>query len=179
MIKKLSIDQITEIYYIRAALSCIAARFAARNLAEDEKKQLFILCDRMDTEIEHAQSKAMLEDNLRFHDIICKAAKSRRFEDLALQYHTQSERYQPWAWNFRGATPKFASSTGPSRRHAPTATRQTQSSKRGSICPTRPRGSLTTSTSTEKSDLYFRLMYFCESIVIAKTMINPFTLYWT
>jgi hypothetical protein len=26
---------------------------------------------------------------------------------------------------------------------------------------------------------YFRLMYFCESIVIARTIINPFTLYWT
>jgi DNA-binding GntR family transcriptional regulator len=93
-VKKLSVDQIIEIYYIRAALSGIAARLAARNLTEAEINQLFKLCDRMDADIEHGQSKAMLEDNLKFHSIIYKATKSRRLEELALQYHSQSEQYQ-------------------------------------------------------------------------------------
>ena len=93
-VKKLSVDQIIEIYYIRAALSGIAARLAARTITEMEINQLFKLCDKMDADIEHGQPKAMLEDNLKFHSIIYKAAKSSRLEDLAMQYHTQSEQYQ-------------------------------------------------------------------------------------
>ena len=90
-VRRLSIDQIIEIYYIRAALAGVCARLATSRVTEEQKKMLLELCGEMEREIPNADIKKMLQWNFEFHSIIFKAAHSPRIESLALQYYRQSE----------------------------------------------------------------------------------------
>lgn len=101
-VKKLSADQLIEIYYIRAALSGVAARLAATRISEADKKQLADLCDQMEKTDEPDQSKAMLEKNREFHNIIIAAANSPRLEDILEQYYSQSQQYRALALELPG-----------------------------------------------------------------------------
>lgn len=102
IVRKLSVDQLIEIYYIRAALSGVCARLAARNLGEPEKKRLRELCEEMEGEENNENHTVMLEKNFEFHNIILKAARSPRIEGLVLQFYRQSEQYRALALELPG-----------------------------------------------------------------------------
>ncbi len=93
-IKKLSIQEIIEIYYIRAALAGIAARLATSHLDGEDKKRLFQLCDEMESHLSQGEYQKMLDVNFQFHNIIYKAAQSPRLEGLILQYYRLSASYR-------------------------------------------------------------------------------------
>ena len=101
-VKKLSADQLIEIYYIRAALSGVAARLAATRISKADAQQLSDLCDQMEETDEPDQSKAMLEKNREFHNIINVAANSPRLEGLLEQYYSQSQQYRALALELPG-----------------------------------------------------------------------------
>jgi len=101
-VKKLSGDQLIEIYYIRAALSGVAARLAATKISDSDKKLLSDLCDQMEQTDEPDQSKTMLDKNREFHDIIIAAANSPRLADLLEQYYSQSQQYRALALELPG-----------------------------------------------------------------------------
>jgi DNA-binding GntR family transcriptional regulator len=99
-VKKLSIEEVIEIYYIRAALSGAAARLAARKISNEDSTKLIQLCDQME-KIEHSEtSKDMLAKNKEFHTIIITAAKSPKLENLLEQYYQLSEHYRALALEF-------------------------------------------------------------------------------
>lgn len=93
-VRKLSVKEVIEIYYIRAALAGVSARLAIKNLTEEDKKQLLRLCEEMETAVAKKQHDLMLEKNHSLHSIIYKAAQSPRLETLVLQFYDQSEQYR-------------------------------------------------------------------------------------
>lgn len=101
-VKKLSADQLIEIYYIRAALSGVAARLAATRISDIDKVRLSDLCGRMEKTDEPDESKAMLVMNREFHTIIIAAANSPRLKDLLEQYYSQSQQYAALALELPG-----------------------------------------------------------------------------
>jgi DNA-binding GntR family transcriptional regulator len=93
-VRKLSAEQVVEVYYIRAALAGVCARLATRRITEAQKKKLIALCEKMERDRPGADLKAMLKQNFEFHSIIFKAAHSPGIESLALQYYHQSEQFR-------------------------------------------------------------------------------------
>ena len=93
-VRELSIEEVIEIYYIRAALEGIAARLAARNLQQDEIELLLQYCDDIETHLSLEDYEKILETNFLFHKIIYQAAQSPRLQNLILQYYRQSEQYR-------------------------------------------------------------------------------------
>ena len=91
-VRKLSIEEVLEVYYIRAALAGVCARLATQRITEAQKKKLTALCEQMEKPGE--DHRTMLRQNFEFHKIIFKAAHSRRVEELALQYYHQSEQFR-------------------------------------------------------------------------------------
>ncbi|HWR11807.1 MAG TPA: GntR family transcriptional regulator [Rectinemataceae bacterium] len=101
-VKKLSADQLIEIYYIRAALSGVAARLAATKISDADRRQLEILCEQMEKTNEPDESSIMLEKNREFHNIIIAAANSPRLKDILEQYYSQSQQYRALALELPG-----------------------------------------------------------------------------
>ena len=91
-VRKLSVEEVLEVYSIRAALAGVCARLATRRISDPQKKQLIALCDEMEKPSE--DHRAMLRRNFQFHNIIFQAAQSPRIESLALQYYHQSEQFR-------------------------------------------------------------------------------------
>lgn len=91
-VRKMSIEEILEVYYIRAALAGVCAQLATKRISEAQKKRLSELCDEMEKPGEDHQT--MLRQNFEFHNIIFQAAHAPRIESLALQYYHQSEQYR-------------------------------------------------------------------------------------
>jgi DNA-binding GntR family transcriptional regulator len=91
-VRKLSVEEVLEVYYIRAALAGVCARLATKRISDAQKKQLAALCDEMEKPSE--DHRAMLRRNFQFHNIIFQAAQSPRIESLALQYYHQSEQFR-------------------------------------------------------------------------------------
>ncbi len=101
-VKKLSADQLIEIYYIRAALSGVAARLAATKISDADRKRLEVLCEQMERTNEPDESSIMLEKNREFHNIIIAAANSPRLKDILEQYYSQSQQYRALALELPG-----------------------------------------------------------------------------
>lgn len=93
-IRKLSIEEIIELYYIRAALEGIAARLAVRNLKKEDTKRLLQHCDDMETQHLLGNVPKFLEINFLFHEIIYEASQSPQLQDLLFQYYSRSEQYR-------------------------------------------------------------------------------------
>jgi DNA-binding GntR family transcriptional regulator len=93
-VRKLSVEQVIEVYYIRAALAGVCARLATRRITEAQKKKLVALCEKMERDKPGEDLKAMLKQNFEFHNIIFKAAHAPSIEGLAVQYYHQSEQFR-------------------------------------------------------------------------------------
>ncbi len=101
-VKKLSVDQIIELYYIRGALAGVAARLAIKNLSKKQFEKLSILCEKMEELLAAKKHSQMLEINSEFHEIIQKATQSPAIEGLMDQYYTQTEQYRQLALELPG-----------------------------------------------------------------------------
>lgn len=88
-VRKLSVEEVIEVYYIRAALAGVCARLATKRISEAQKQRLSELCAEMEKPGD--DHTTMLQRNFEFHNIIFQAAHSPRVESLALQYYHQSE----------------------------------------------------------------------------------------
>ncbi len=93
-VKKLSIEEIIQIFYIRGALSGIAARMALPNLTKKDTLNLLAICDQMESKKAAQSHEFMLELNSRFHNFITSAAKSPMIEDLLGQFYRMSSSYR-------------------------------------------------------------------------------------
>ena len=93
-VKKLSIEEVIETYYIRAALEGVAARLAARNLQPAQAQQLLDICGETERAVETGDDKRFLELNFQFHSIIYAAARSPQLEELIRQFYLSSEPYR-------------------------------------------------------------------------------------
>ena len=101
-VKKLSVEQIIELYYIRGALAGVAARLAIKNLSKKQFEKLSILCEKMEELLAAKKHSQMLEINSEFHEIIQKATQSPAIEGLMDQFYTQTEQYRQLALELPG-----------------------------------------------------------------------------
>lgn len=102
-VKRLSIDEIVEVYYIRAALEGISARLAATKLTESDLDRLQSLCDEMVPLLEQRSMDDILENNYQFHSIIYTAATSPRLEEMVRQLYRQCSHYRFLVMGLPGA----------------------------------------------------------------------------
>ncbi len=101
-VKKLSVEQIIELYYIRGALAGVSARLAIKNLSKKQLEKLSLLCGKMEELLAAKEHLQMLEINSQFHEIIQKATKSPAIEGLMDLYYTQTEQYRQLALELPG-----------------------------------------------------------------------------
>jgi len=101
-VRKLSVDEVVEVYYIRAALAGVCARLATKRITEAEKKKLVMLCEKMERDRPGKDLKAKLRQNFEFHNIIFKAAHSPNIEALAIQYYHQTEQFRAFSLELPG-----------------------------------------------------------------------------
>jgi DNA-binding GntR family transcriptional regulator len=101
-VKKLSVEQIIELYYIRGALAGVSARLANKNLSKKHFEKLSLLCEKMEDFLAAKEHSQMLEINSEFHEIIQKATQSPAIEGLMDQYYTQTEQYRQLALEIPG-----------------------------------------------------------------------------
>ena len=101
-VRRLSVDEVIEIYYVRAAVEGIAARLAVRKLGDEELRRLQQLCDEMDAASESHDDAGLLARNAEFHNIIYRGTQSPRLEGLIQQYFRLSEQYRTLGLNLPG-----------------------------------------------------------------------------
>jgi DNA-binding GntR family transcriptional regulator len=101
-VKKLSIEQIIELYYIRGALAGVSARLAIKNLSKKQLEKLSSLCGKMEELLAAKEHSKMLELNFEFHQTIQKATRSPAIESLMDLYYTQTEQYRKLALELPG-----------------------------------------------------------------------------
>jgi len=102
-VKKLSIEEIIELYYIRAALEGIASRLAAQRLTDDQIKELEELCMRMEEKAHSGQFDDFIEDNSRFHFLVYEATNSPRLQEMVLRYYRQCGQYRALVMELPGS----------------------------------------------------------------------------
>ncbi len=101
-VKKLSVEQIIELYYIRGALAGVSARLAIKNLLKKHFEKLSLLCEKMEEFLAAEEHSQMLKINAEFHAIIQKATHSPAIEGLMDLYYTQTEPYRKLALELPG-----------------------------------------------------------------------------
>ncbi len=77
VVRKLERSDIDEMYEMRALLEGEAARRAAERLTSDQIDELDKLVEEMDELAQAGETTAMIERDVRFHQIICEAADHR------------------------------------------------------------------------------------------------------
>lgn len=102
-VKKLSIEEIIELYYIRAALEGIASRLAANRLSDKQIEELDRLCKRMEQKARSGQFDDFIEDNSKFHFLVYEATRSPRLQEMALHYYRQCEQYRALVMELPGS----------------------------------------------------------------------------
>lgn len=93
-VAELSVDEIIEIYQIRAGLEAMVTRLAAPNMTQEDLAQMGSLVQEMDQAAQEKKLGRVIEINREFHSIIWKASKSRRLRDLLENYYDASQRFR-------------------------------------------------------------------------------------
>jgi DNA-binding GntR family transcriptional regulator len=93
-VTQLSVNEIIEIYHIRAALESLVTRLATPNLAAADFKQIAFLLEEMEQAAQENSSERILEANREFHLIIWKSSKSPRLHELLENYYDASQRFR-------------------------------------------------------------------------------------
>ena len=102
-VKKLSIEEIIELYYIRAALEGVASRLASKRLSDGQIRELERLCKRMEEKARSGSYDDFVEDNSKFHFLVYEATDSPRLQEMALHYYRQCEQYRALVMELPGS----------------------------------------------------------------------------
>lgn len=102
-VKKLSIEEIIELYYIRAALEGVASRLASQRLSDKQIQELERLCKRMEAKARSGKYEDFSENNSKFHFLVYEATNSPRLQEMALHYYRQCEQYRALVMELPGS----------------------------------------------------------------------------
>ena len=102
-VKKLSIEEIIELYYIRAALEGVASRLASQRLSDEQIRELDRLCTQMEVKARSGKYDDFIENNSKFHFIVYEATNSPRLQEMVLQYYRQCEQYRALVMELPGS----------------------------------------------------------------------------
>lgn len=101
-VRNLSMDDVVSIYCIRAALSGVSAKLAAKRITDDELRKLSQLCDETETHLHEGNHEEMLSKNAEFHFIISRASGSSELDSLIEQYYHRSAQYRALSMELSG-----------------------------------------------------------------------------
>ena len=101
-VRSIPLDEMVNIYCIRAALFGIASRLATRRLTNEQKNRLAELCDQMETLLESHDHAEMLKKNAEFHALISEASNSEDLQILIDQYYHRSTQYRAFSFELAG-----------------------------------------------------------------------------
>lgn len=87
-------DEVHEIYYMRAAISGLAAKLAAINMSKEEKQDLLDLVNESIEVLHKKDTETFLEYNREFHGRIADYIKTPLIKNLSEQFYTITERYR-------------------------------------------------------------------------------------
>lgn len=90
----LSIEELIEIYHIRAVLDGLAARLAAESLSDENLFELESILNRTDRELAPSNLARFEEFNRAFHEIIYQGANAPFLYEMIINLYTQSGRYR-------------------------------------------------------------------------------------
>ncbi len=90
----LSLKDITDVLEIRAALEGLAAGLASLRISEEEIEELETVAVRFHKAIEKDNIEAMIENDIKFHDIIFKAARNEKLIQLSSNLREQVQRFR-------------------------------------------------------------------------------------
>ncbi|HDN78891.1 MAG TPA: GntR family transcriptional regulator [Chloroflexi bacterium] len=86
---QLSADDLWEIYTLRAAIEGLGAELAALKATEEEIKQLEELVEAMRQSAQEGDLSRLVEQDLAFHECLCKASRHKRLFDIWLSMNAQ------------------------------------------------------------------------------------------
>jgi DNA-binding GntR family transcriptional regulator len=116
-VRAYSLDEMADLYDLRAHLESYAARRAATRATDDEIAELFASCDRYDELREAGDTTGLGREDLTFHFGIAQASRSAKLLDFVRSAIEQPLVYR----SFRAFTPaEWALSTQQHRRVATT-----------------------------------------------------------
>lgn len=104
VVSKLPVQEILELYHIRAVLEGLAARLAAGRLSDDQAHALREYVDAMQAELDSQNAAAVIELNLHFHDIIFAAAQSPLLYKYITGLYASTTGYRSLATTWPGRT---------------------------------------------------------------------------
>jgi DNA-binding GntR family transcriptional regulator len=94
IVSKFPIEEIIELYHIRAVLEGLAARLAAANVTEANARALRKYIRDMESAVQHGHPEKMLKANRPFHDIIYKASNSPLLYKYIISLYVRTARYR-------------------------------------------------------------------------------------
>lgn len=94
IVSKFPIEEIVELYHIRAVLEGLAARLAARNLTEAQAKALRKYLHNMESALAAGEPDKVLQFNRPFHEIIYQAASAPLLYKYINNLYARTGRYR-------------------------------------------------------------------------------------
>jgi DNA-binding GntR family transcriptional regulator len=95
-------DEIHEIFYVRAALEGLAARMAARNMAQENKQKLMELAQKLMDCCDSMPEDEFSKNNREFHDLIYTSIKTPLIRELIDQFYIITQRYRMIGYGVKG-----------------------------------------------------------------------------
>jgi DNA-binding GntR family transcriptional regulator len=83
VVNEINDEEIEEILEIRYAIETLAAKWAAEKITEAELNRLDEIIGLTKQSIADRDTDSVIELDAEFHDIICKASRSRRLEEMS------------------------------------------------------------------------------------------------
>lgn len=100
-VAKFMSDEIEEIYYMRAALSGLAARNAALHMDEEEKRQLQTIIEEEQEALRTRKQDQFLAANSQFHGMLSNYIKTPILRSLSEQFYIITKRHQVFGFQIR------------------------------------------------------------------------------
>jgi len=107
IVRELTEEDLTEVFYMREALEGLAARLAAENATRSDVSELHILLEDMEAVARRGEFKTLRALTGEFHQLVARAAHNRRLAQTLKALQDQVRQVQ-WSTLFLGGRPAAA-----------------------------------------------------------------------
>lgn len=94
VVADLSVEELIELYHIRAVLDGLAARLATGNLSDAELTELQSIYDDTQRELDPSKPVRFEEFNRKFHEIIYQSANAPSLYEMIINLYTKTARHR-------------------------------------------------------------------------------------
>jgi DNA-binding GntR family transcriptional regulator len=94
LVADLSVEELIELYHIRAVLDGLATRLAVEHLSDGQIGELEEIVNRAEGAVDPSQPDAFEEFNRRFHEIIYQGAQAPLLYEMITNLYTKTSRHR-------------------------------------------------------------------------------------